>query len=76
MSDGASDSAPSDDNLDDEEIIKLIPKKYGKRKYVRGVEEVKKKKVVIEKVEKPKIEKKPKAVLMPCMIPKKDKAQP
>lgn len=32
-----SDSGPSDDNLDDDEIMKLIPKKFGKNKYIRGV---------------------------------------
>jgi preprotein translocase subunit SecD len=52
-SDGASDSQPSDDNLDQDEILKLIPKKFGKSKYLRGEEEKKKKKV-------PKTEQKPK----------------
>lgn len=42
-SDGDSDSGPSDDNLDSDEILKLIPKKYGNKKYLRGIEETKKK---------------------------------
>lgn len=67
-SDGASDSQPSDDNLDQDEILKLIPKKFGKSKYLKGEEEKKKKKV-------PKTEQKPKkpqTVLMPCMSAKKE----
>ncbi len=31
-SDALSDSEPSEDNLDDDQIMKLIPKKYGKTK--------------------------------------------
>jgi hypothetical protein len=42
-SDGDSDSGPSDDNLDESEILKLIPKKYGNKKYLKGIEEKKKK---------------------------------
>lgn len=68
-SDGASDSEPSEDNLDSEQIMKLIPKKYGKTKYLKGLEETKKKKPAPE----PKPEKKkPKTVLMPCMSVKKE----
>ena len=67
-SDGASDSQPSDDNLDADEILKLIPKKFGKSKYLKGVEEKKKKKAPKTEV-KPK---KPQIVLMPCMSAKKE----
>jgi hypothetical protein len=63
-----SDSEPSDDNLDQDEIMKLIPKKFGKAKYLKGLLE-KKKIVVVE--EKKEIKKKPKATLMPCMISSK-----
>lgn len=38
-SDGESDSEPSEDNLDADQIMKLIPKKFGKKKYIKGVEE-------------------------------------
>ena len=37
-SDAISDSEPSEDNLDDDQIMKLIPKKYGKQKYIKGIE--------------------------------------
>jgi hypothetical protein len=63
-SEAESDSEPSDDNLDQNEIMKLIPKKFGKAKYLKGLME-KKKTVVIE--EKKEVKKKPKATLMPCM---------
>jgi hypothetical protein len=49
-SNGDSDSGPSDDNLDDDEILKLIPKKYGNRKYLRGID-VKEKKKKVPKTE-------------------------
>lgn len=39
-SDVVSDSDPSDDNLDSDQLLKLIPKKCGKVKYLRGVEKV------------------------------------
>jgi len=61
-----SDSAPSDDNLDNDEIMQLIPKKYQKCKYLRGVAEKKKKTVAVEPEKK--VAKKPKATLMPCMV--------
>ena len=61
-SDDASDSAPSDDNLDEDAILKLIPKKYGKRKFLKGVEDV-----VEKKVKKKKKPAQPKTELMPCM---------
>jgi hypothetical protein len=32
--------------------MKLIPKKYGKPKYIKGLEVVKKKPVVVEKIQK------------------------
>lgn len=68
-SDAQSDSEPSEDNLDADQILKLIPKKCGKKKYLKGIEE-KKKKIV----EKPKeLPKKPKTTLMPCMSQKKDR---
>lgn len=63
-SDGASDSEPSEDNLEDEQIMKLIPKKFGKKKFIKGVEEKKQKKPVQTEVKAPK---RPKAQLMPCM---------
>ena len=69
-SDAISDSEPSEDNLDDDQILKLIPKKYGKQKFIKGIE-IQKKKVVPPPVEK--VPKKPKAQLMPCMSSKKDK---
>ena len=68
-SDGASDSQPSDDNLDSDEILKLIPKKLGKGKYLKGEEEKKKKKAPPKTEQKPK---KPQTVLMPCMSAKKE----
>lgn len=61
-SDGVSDSEPSDDNLDSEQLMKLVPKKFGKSKYLKGV--IEKKKVVVEEKKAPK---RPKATLMPCM---------
>lgn len=64
-SDAQSDSEPSDDNLDQDEIMKLIPKKWGKAKYLKGLLEKKK---VVQVEEKKEIKKKPKATLMPCMI--------
>lgn len=62
--DAQSDSEPSDDNLDENDIMKLLPKKFGKAKYLKGVME-KKKPVIVE--EKKEVKKKPKATLMPCM---------
>ena len=58
-----SDSEPSGDNLDDDEILKLIPKKLNKKKYLKGLEEKEK------TVKKPKKKKddKPKTELMPCL---------
>ena len=63
-----SDSEPSEDNLEEDQIMALIPKKFGKRKFLKGVEEtvVKKKK----KIKKPK-EKKPETELMPCLQSKR-----
>jgi uncharacterized protein (DUF2164 family) len=61
---------PSEDNLDADQILKLIPKKLGKKKYLKGIEEKKKKK---EPVTEAKVPKKPKTMLMPCMSQKKDK---
>lgn len=69
-SDGESDSEPSEDNLDADQILKLIPKKLGKKKYLKGVEEKKKKAILQTEV---KVPKKPKTMLMPCMSQKKDK---
>lgn len=68
-SDCASDSEPSDDNLDQAEIMKLIPKKLGKAKYLKGLLE--KKKPVPQTEEKKEVKKKPKATLMPCMVSSK-----
>lgn len=70
-SDGESDSEPSEDNLDADQILKLIPKKFGKKKYIKGVEEQKKKKEPAPKTEV-KVPKKPKTMLMPCMSQKKE----
>ena len=50
-------------------MCKLIPKKFGKRKYLKGLEETKKK-VKEPKTEKKK-EKKPKMELMPSLQSKK-----
>ena len=50
-------------------MIKLVPKKCSKMKYLRGVMEKKKPVVVVE--EKKEVKKKPKATLMPCMIQSK-----
>jgi hypothetical protein len=55
--------------LKDDELLKLIPKKYGKKKYLKGLEDKKKKPAQTEK----KVDKKPKTQLMPCMSQKKDK---
>lgn len=68
-SDGASDSQPSDDNLDSDDMLKLIPKKYGKSKYLKGKDEEKKKKKAPPKTEK---KPKPATTLMPCMSLKKE----
>lgn len=70
-SDGASDSEPSEDNLEDDAIMKLIPKKLGKKKYIKGIEEKKKK--VVPPPEKKVPPKKPKTELMPCMSQKKER---
>jgi hypothetical protein len=35
-----SDSEPSEDNFEEEQILKLIPKKYGKKKFIAGNDEV------------------------------------
>lgn len=51
-------------------MLKLIPKKFGKRKYLKGIEETKKK-LKEPKTEKKKVDKKPKAELMPCLQSKK-----
>lgn len=51
-------------------MCKLIPKKFGKRKYLKGLEETKKK-LKEPKTEKKKVDKKPKAELMPCLQSKK-----
>ena len=64
-SNAESDSGPSDDNLDQDQILKLIPKKFGKNKYLRGLDEIKKKKKKVEE-DKPK-KKKEGPTLMPCM---------
>ena len=52
-SDAASDSEPSDDNLDSDQIMKLIPKKCGKIKYLTGLGEKKKKPVPPPEEKKP-----------------------
>lgn len=62
-SEDLSDSEPSDDNLEEDQILALIPKKFGKRKFLKGVEETVKKK---KKIKKPK-EKKTETELMPCL---------
>lgn len=68
-SDAQSDSEPSEDNLKEDEICKLIPKKWSKKRYLKGIDEKKKK----LKPETPKkVEKKPKTMLMPCMSHKKN----
>jgi hypothetical protein len=64
-SDALSDSEPSDDNLEAGEIMKLIPKKFGKQKYLKGI--VDRKKQAALQDEKKEIKKRPKAELMPCM---------
>jgi hypothetical protein len=69
-SEAESDSEPSDDNLDQDQIMKLIPKKFGKQKYLKGLLE--KKKVASKEEEKPVI-KRPKTELMPCMSASKKK---
>jgi hypothetical protein len=51
-------------------MCKLIPKKFGKRKYLKGLEETKKK-LKEPKTEKKKVDKKPKTELMPCLQSKK-----
>ena len=73
-SDGESDSEPSEDNLDADQILKLIPKKFGKKKYIKGVDEQKKKKDTAPKTEI-KVPKKPKTMLMPCMSQKKEQKE-
>jgi hypothetical protein len=40
--------------LDVDEILKLIPKKYGNRKYLRGIDVKEKKKKVLKTEQKPK----------------------
>ena len=59
--DASSDSEPSEDNLEEDQIMKLVPKKYGKKKFIKGIDEKKKKPKEPEK--KPKA--KPKTMLMP-----------
>ena len=72
-SDMESDSGPSDDNLDQDQILKLIPKKFGKLKYIRGLEETKKKKKKkVDDSEQKSKKKAPSAALMPCMSAKKE----
>ena len=66
-SDAASDSEPSEDNLEEDQIMKLVPKKYGKKKFIKGIDEKKKKKEPEKKVKE-----KPKTTLMPCMSHKKN----
>jgi hypothetical protein len=63
-SDDESDSEPSEDNLDEDQILALIPKKFGKRKYLKGLDHPTEKKK--KKVKKPK-ERKPETELMPCL---------
>ena len=68
-SDAESDSEPSEDNFDEDQICKLIPKKWNKKRYLKGIDEKKKK----PKPQTPKkVEKKPKIMLMPCMSHKKN----
>jgi hypothetical protein len=55
--------------LDSDEILKLIPKKYGHKRYLRGIEVKEKKKKAPKTDQKPK---KPQTVLMPCMSQKKE----
>lgn len=69
-SDAASDSEPSEDNLDEGEMMKIIPKKFGKKKFLKGVDE-KKKKPAPPAEPKKKVEKKPKTELMPCLQSKR-----
>ena len=67
-SDEESDSEPSEDNLEDDEIMALIPKKFGKRKFLKGFEEkVEKKKKKPKEIKK----KKPETELMPCLQSKR-----
>lgn len=42
-SDAQSDSEPSEDNLEEDQICKLIPRKWGKKRFLKGVDEKKKK---------------------------------
>ena len=67
-SDALSDSEPSEDNLDEDAMMKIIPKKLGKKKYLKGLEEKKKK--LAPPPEKKK-DKKPKTELMPCLQSKR-----
>ena len=69
-SDALSDSDPSDDNLDEAEMMKIIPKKFGKKKFLKGLDE-KKKKPAPPPEPKKKVEKKPKTELMPCLQSKR-----
>ena len=62
-----SDSEPSEDIFDEEQILKLIPKKYGKKKFITGNDEVVPKPKKKEKKEKKQI----KTELMPCLWSKR-----
>lgn len=42
-SDAQSDSEPSEDNLEEDQICRLIPKKWGKKRFLKGLDEKKKK---------------------------------
>ena len=59
-SNSESDSQPSEDNLDPDYMLKLIPKKLRKNKYIGGIENNTKKND-LENKNKSKIE------LMPCL---------
>ena len=64
----ATANEPSEDNLEEDKICRLIPDKRGKKRFLKGLNEKKKKKQETEK----KPEEKPKATLMPCMSHKKN----
>lgn len=38
-SDAASDSEPSEDNLEEDQIMKLVPKKIGKKRFIKGIDD-------------------------------------
>jgi hypothetical protein len=70
-----SDSEPSEGNLEEEQLVELIPKKLAKHRFIKGVEEEKKKPEPPKEPEKKIPVKKSKTTMQACMTSQKEKRE-